>query len=638
MKLVTPKGRYLGRKPDAPDPEDRKFLAVHPDAAHIPLPPSVDLRHFRPMPDAFDQGELGSCGANAGSGLMCFLFPEMAAGGFSRLQIYYDVRKLENSVDEDSGVQTRDVLKTLKLTGAAPEGSWPYDVTMFTQRPPASVYAEAGKHKLKSYSRLVSGSNYLQCIASGFPFVLGVELYESFESEQTERTGIMPIPGRNEKVIGGHDILCLTGDTEIPLLNGKTVPIAELAETHAQKSFWVYSCDGEKHIVPGLAHSPRKTGRKKIVAVELDNGQIIRCTANHPFMMRDGSYRDAGALMPRDSLMPLYRKSSTKGEMLGYEMLRDPQSGRWQYTHRAVAAFNAQGRYEGVVHHIDFDKLNNDPANLQVMTWDEHTRLHANQTDLLSDYAKSEHGRARSKSLMDKLWADPAWREKQIKKLRQFGIENSRKLVGSGQFGTRPMDPERHRELARKSGPKNLVHAHTPAARERARVALKLKFNSDDQYRTEVKDRARRNLAAYNEGIKNGSIMPTAAQIAARKKNATVALAARMAKTVINHKVLSVTDAGEADVYDLTVDEHHNFALSAGVFVHNCVGYVLNFKSDPLFKKSGLDAALVADEMLIIRNSWGPKWGRPFRGHCFMPLPYALDNVTGNDAWTGRRV
>jgi C1A family cysteine protease len=204
--IVTPGGRFLGRKPDKPDDRDRRFLDVHPDASNVPLPPAVDLR--RKLPPCFDQSRLGSCGPNAGDGLMCFLFPQVGAqGGFSRLQIYYDVRTIEGSVQEDSGVETRDVLKTLANTGAAPESLWPYRVEKFIDKPSDSVYSQAAKYKLKSYSRLRSGSNYLQCLASGFPFLLGVELFESFESAEFARHGIMPMPQPGEKMIGGHDVL-----------------------------------------------------------------------------------------------------------------------------------------------------------------------------------------------------------------------------------------------------------------------------------------------------------------------------------------------------------------------------------------------------------------------------------------------
>ena len=212
MPIVTPGGKYLGRIKDAEDPNDRTFLAAHPAARDVPLPPSVDLRSK--LPPVFDQGNLGSCGLNMGDAMMCFLFPEIVAAtapndpvGFSRLQTYYDVRVMEgSSPNEDSGVQTRDVFKTLAQTGAAPEVFWPYDIGKFTQQPPPEVYTEAAKYKIGSYSRLISASNYLQCLASGFPFGMGIELYESFEGDQINRTGIMPPPGPDEKVIGGHDV------------------------------------------------------------------------------------------------------------------------------------------------------------------------------------------------------------------------------------------------------------------------------------------------------------------------------------------------------------------------------------------------------------------------------------------------
>lgn len=201
--MITPNGRYLGRRPDSQSSKDHHFLAAHPEAAAISLPPSVDLR--KNLPPCFDQGELSSCGPNMGAAFMNFLYPEVPA--FSRLQIYRDVRDIEGTGNEDAGVETRDVFKTLAETGAAPEELWPYDTTKFTGKPPPEVYQEAKKYKFSRYSRLISGSNYLQCLASGFPFGMGVMLPQSFDGEQINRTGIMTMPSKNEDVPLGHDVL-----------------------------------------------------------------------------------------------------------------------------------------------------------------------------------------------------------------------------------------------------------------------------------------------------------------------------------------------------------------------------------------------------------------------------------------------
>lgn len=210
--MITPSGRYLGRKPDSPDSADRRFAKVHATYNIADLPPSADLRSA--LPPCFDQGKLGSCGPNSGAGLMAHQFPEMASTGFSRLQIYYDVRVIEGNVGEDSGVETRDVLKTLQATGAAPETDWPYDIRIFSKAPPSTAYAEASKYKLDSYSRLVAEDEYMNCLAQGAPFILGFTCYESIDSNDLARTGVMPWPNKNERVLGGHDVLVVGYDRD----------------------------------------------------------------------------------------------------------------------------------------------------------------------------------------------------------------------------------------------------------------------------------------------------------------------------------------------------------------------------------------------------------------------------------------
>jgi hypothetical protein len=122
---------------------------------------------------------------------------------------------------------------------------------------------------------------------------------------------IIEVPIEHKQSFIDDIIGCLTGDTKIPLLSGGFKSIKELVGI---KDFYVYSIDSMGKIVPGRAYDVRLTKQKAdIYKVVLDNGRCIRCTGNHPFLMRDGSYKEARLLVPKESLMPLYRNLNNKG-------------------------------------------------------------------------------------------------------------------------------------------------------------------------------------------------------------------------------------------------------------------------------------------------------------------------------------
>lgn len=74
MELELKNGRRYGWIQDAPDSRDFLFTAIRPVLA---LPQKVDLRQS--CPPVEDQGELGSCTANALVGALEFL--ELKDGG-----------------------------------------------------------------------------------------------------------------------------------------------------------------------------------------------------------------------------------------------------------------------------------------------------------------------------------------------------------------------------------------------------------------------------------------------------------------------------------------------------------------------------------------------------------------------------
>lgn len=168
------------------------------------------------LPPAFDQGKEGSCGPNSADAHMCYFFPEVAQlqGGFSRQQIYYCVRSKEGDVGQDGGVETKDLFIVLRDIGAAPEILWPYTPGNFIPLPPEGVFESAANYKIASYSQLVSEEDFLDCLAEGFPFILGFECFESIDGEQLAKTGVMPRPDTSkERAVGGHDVLVVGYDT-----------------------------------------------------------------------------------------------------------------------------------------------------------------------------------------------------------------------------------------------------------------------------------------------------------------------------------------------------------------------------------------------------------------------------------------
>ncbi len=176
-------------------------------------PSKIDLRPM--FPSAFDQGEEGSCGPNSAAALMGFFYPEIAQfGGFSRQQIYYSVRQLEHDVAEDAGVETKDLFVVMRDVGAAPESLWAYTPSNFKMNPPPGILAAAEGYKITSYSQLTAEEDFLDCLAEGFPFILGFECYESINGDALAKTGVMPRPNvKKEKDVGGHDVLVVGYDT-----------------------------------------------------------------------------------------------------------------------------------------------------------------------------------------------------------------------------------------------------------------------------------------------------------------------------------------------------------------------------------------------------------------------------------------
>ena len=204
---ITPRkiSKY-GWHPDLPDQRDLSYTVVKTTK----LPSVVDLQAH--CPAVYDQGDLGSCTANAVAGLFEYNLLKQKITDFmpSRLFIYYNERAIEGTVSYDSGAMIRDGIKTVNKQGVCHETLWPYDITKFADQPTPNCYTDGLLNEALVYQRLdITLTAMRNCLALGNPFVFGFTVYESFESEQLANTGIMSMPKRNESVIGGHAVMAV---------------------------------------------------------------------------------------------------------------------------------------------------------------------------------------------------------------------------------------------------------------------------------------------------------------------------------------------------------------------------------------------------------------------------------------------
>jgi len=212
-KVVVRSPKWYGWSPDLPDRRDQIYAA--PLAQLGPLPQNVDMR--AQCPAVFDQGQLGSCTANAIGGALEFdQMRQHEPSPFvpSRLFIYYNERAMEGTIGEDSGAQIRDGIKSVSKQGAPHEKLWPYTISKFRIKPSATAYADAARHPAVLYQRVVRDLQQMRgCLASGYPFVFGFTVYESFESAEVAKTGRLDMPSPTERVVGGHAVMAVGYDT-----------------------------------------------------------------------------------------------------------------------------------------------------------------------------------------------------------------------------------------------------------------------------------------------------------------------------------------------------------------------------------------------------------------------------------------
>lgn len=493
-------------------------------------------------------------------------------------------------------------------------------------------------------------------------------------------------------VEGDSALGCFVKETRVSLASGKSLSFGELVEDWERGvTHFGYATNKAGRVVVVPLVEPRLTKKNApLVRVTLDNGESVRCTPDHLFRLRDGSYRRADALQPGDSLMPLYRSVSSKAEghnLDGYERVWMNDRQEWVYTHYLADAYNLRHGFDSaengnVRHHVDVDKRNNDPRNLQRMTWDDHAALHAAmmgehvhegyrawlaaggtefKSAMLSEQWKNPEFRAsclarlaarnqdpefrarieqgfqdwysalgdedkaayaeRMRALQAEYWAKPEHRAAAAERVRAFFAQPGKRE----EWRERSLAQWQDEELLAWRSRTTVEQFSDLAERERQRDAVIAWHENNPEFGREHSERMKQRMADASTGhlekvqagrrryvestprAKRVSKQVEGRRIAAlkrlapmldmpsnfelalsyeldRKENAKTGLKflkvlahydddfarLREAASMVNHSVASVEALPEReDVYDLTVDGYHNFALEAGVFVHN---------------------------------------------------------------------
>lgn len=195
----------LGWRPDTPDNRDKVFKPRKRAIQRLPL--HTDLRASGFVPSVYDQGNLGSCTANAIGAAYEFEQRRQGLTDFmpSRLFIYYGEREIEGTIASDAGAEIRDGMKVINHLGVPAESLCPYDTGAFAEKPPQAAYDDATKHETITYAAVpVNASKVKQALASGTPVVIGFTVYDWFENPDAH--GVVT-PRINAPVLGGHAVL-----------------------------------------------------------------------------------------------------------------------------------------------------------------------------------------------------------------------------------------------------------------------------------------------------------------------------------------------------------------------------------------------------------------------------------------------
>lgn len=368
-----------------------------------------------------------------------------------------------------------------------------------------------------------------------------------------------------------RDYDCVGPDTIVPLPDGTYPTIKELAEKYKdrpQERFYVFSYDHKTNSIKlGKAYHPRKKdgGTRMGYKVTFDNGQFVIGSIKHPFLMRNGEYKMIYDLKIGESVMPFYQKDFY-GK--GYRHIYSFSQG-WKPEHVLIAEqFQRSLNENEVVHHKDFTPSNNSPENLEIMSKINHSAYHMKITNNVIWSPENKQ------KTIEKVQSSEGYKNR---KCHKWNGERKRKNNPFyGKIHTNKSNKLRSETLKEVFQNRNQNKENNPNYRSDLTIEM-LHIKATEYY----KNNGKLDIFGFAKyaGCDYSSVKNRLLNWKQFKSNI---------ESTLNHKIVSIECIGPIEVYDVTVEEYHNFATDS-VMVSNTMDM------DPIIS-SALD--IYADECL----------------------------------------